>query len=78
MTVAQSNIFRLIDGYWIAHGFAPSIQNLMEMSNNKSKSNIHRIVIRLCELGYCKRIPNKARSVRPSYLKIRNESQKDY
>jgi SOS-response transcriptional repressor LexA len=78
MTEAQSNIYKIIDSWWIKHGFAPSMQNIMELSGHKSKSSIHKMVVRLCELGYCKKLPHKARSVKPTYLKIRNESQKDY
>jgi SOS-response transcriptional repressor LexA len=62
----------IIDAYWKRYGFAPSIENIMNMTGNKSKANVHRIVVKLCELGHCKRIPNTARSVRPSYLRVKN------
>jgi SOS-response transcriptional repressor LexA len=72
VTEKQKEIYMIIDAYWKRYGFAPSIENIMNMTGNKSKANVHRIIVRLCELGHCKRIPNTARSVRPSYLRIKN------
>lgn len=70
MTEKQKEVYMIIDAYWKKYGFAPSIENIMNMTGNKSKSNVHRMIVRLCELGHCKRIPNTARSVRPSYLRL--------
>jgi len=71
MTEKQQYIYTIIDSWWNRYGFAPSIQNIMDITGDKSKGNIHRIIIRLCELGHCKRLPNTARSVRPSYIKMK-------
>jgi len=71
MTEKQQYIYSIIDAWWNKHGFAPSIQNIMDITGDKSKGNIHRIIIRLCDLGHCKRLPNTARSIRPSYIKLK-------
>ena len=71
MTEKQQYIYTIIDSWWNRYGFAPSIQNIMDITGDKSKGNIHRIIIRLCELGHCKRLPNTARSIRPSYIKMK-------
>lgn len=72
MTPKQSTVYTFIDEWWKKHGFAPSIEDIMEYTGDKSKSNVHRIVLTLCELGHCKRVPRRARSVRPSYLRVRD------
>ena len=71
VTEKQQYIYSIIDAWWNKHGFAPSIQNIMDITGDKSKGNIHRIIIRLCDLGHCKRLPNTARSIRPSYIKLK-------
>ena len=79
MTDKQKYVYDLIESYWLKNGYAPSIQNIMDITGDKSKSNIQRIIIRLCELGHCKRLPNTARSVRPAYIKMKrpNESNRN-
>jgi len=72
VTPKQSTVYVFIDEWWKKYGFAPSIEDIMGHTGDKSKSNVHRVVVALCDLGYCKRIPNRARSVRPSYLRVRD------
>ena len=72
MTERQAEIFRVIDEWWKKFGYAPSIDNIMFITGDKSRANVHRMMKRLCELGVCKRIPNKARSIRPVNLRVRD------
>jgi SOS-response transcriptional repressor LexA len=72
MTPKQKEIFLVIDEWWIRYGFGPSIDDIMYMTGDRGRGNVHRIVKRLCELGVCKRLPDRARSVRPIYIKFRN------
>jgi SOS-response transcriptional repressor LexA len=71
VTEKQQYIYQIIDSWWNKFGFAPSIQNIMDITGDKSRGNIHRIMNKLVELGYCKKLPNTARSIRPSYIRIR-------
>jgi len=72
VTERQAEIFRVIDEWWKKFGYAPSIDNIMFITGDKSRANVHRMMKRLCELGVCKRIPNKARSIRPVNLRVRD------
>lgn len=71
MTEKQASIYRFIDEWWKEFGYAPSIDDIMRATNDKSRSSVHHVIIRLCEMGVCKRIPGK-KSVRPSYMRIRD------
>lgn len=71
MTEKQASIYRFIDEWWKRNGFAPSIDDIMQATNDRSRSSVHHVIIRLCEMGFCKRIPGK-KSVRPSYMRIRD------
>lgn len=72
MTPRQKEIFLVIDEWWNKFGFGPSIDDIMYMTGDRGRGNVHRIVKCLCDLGVCKRVPDRARSVRPTYIKFRN------
>jgi SOS-response transcriptional repressor LexA len=72
MTEKQAEIYRVIDEWWKKYGFAPSIENIMFITGDRSKGNVHRLIGKLCDLGHCKKLPKRARSVRPSYIKVKN------
>ena len=72
MTPRQKDIFIVIDEWWKKFGFGPSIDDIMFITGDKSRGNVHRMVKKLCEIGVCKRTNNRARSVRPSYLRVRD------
>lgn len=72
MTKNQANVYKVIDEWWKQYGFAPSIDEVMELAELTGRGHTHRIMKQLCEAGHCKRIPNRARSIRPSYLRIRD------
>ncbi len=72
MTPAQKEIFLVIDEFWKKYGFAPSIEDVMYITGEKGRGNVSRKMWRLVELGICKGIKGKMRSIRPSYIKVRN------
>lgn len=65
MTPRQKDIFMVIDEFWKEFGYGPTIDDIMYITGDKSKGNIHRIIKLLCEKGFCKKLPDRARSVRP-------------
>lgn len=72
MTEKQKMIFEVIDEWWKRYGYGPSIDNVMHMTGDKGRANVHRQIKALCDIGVCKRLPGRARSVRPTYVKFRN------
>lgn len=72
MTPRQKEIYMIIDEFWRSYGYGPSVDEVMYMANVSGRGNIHRIMKRLCELGHCKRMPDKARTVRPLGIVMRN------
>lgn len=72
MTPKQSEIYLIIDEFWKRFGFGPSIDDIMRLTGDKGRGNVARVCKALCELGICKRTPNRARSIRPAYIKFRN------
>jgi SOS-response transcriptional repressor LexA len=72
LTPAQKEIFLVIDEFWKKYGFAPSIEDVMYITGEKGRGNVSRKMWRLVELGICKGIKGKMRSIRPSYIKVRN------
>lgn len=72
MTPRQKEIYMIIDEFWKSYGYGPSVDEVMYMANVNGRGNIHRIMKRLCELGHCKRMPDKARTVRPLGIVMRN------
>jgi SOS-response transcriptional repressor LexA len=72
MTPAQKEIFLVIDEYWKKFGFGPSIDDIMYMTGEKGRGNVQRKMWALVELGVCKGSKNCARSIRPSYIRVRD------
>lgn len=72
MTSRQHEIYMVIEEWWKKFGFGPSIDDIMSITGDKSRANVHRMILRLCEEGACKRTPNRDRSVRPAWMKFRN------
>jgi SOS-response transcriptional repressor LexA len=71
MTPAQKEIFLVIDEWWKKFGFGPTIDDVMRITGEKGRGNTNRKMKALVELGVCKGLPNRARSIRPAYLKVR-------
>lgn len=72
MTPAQKEIFVVIDEYWKRFGFGPSIDDIMYMTGDRGRGNVRRKMWSLVKLGVCKGTPGTARSIRPSYIRIRD------
>jgi len=71
LTPAQKEIFLVIDEFWKKFGFAPSIDDVMYITGEKGRGNVSRKMWRLVDLGICKGIKGKMRSIRPSYIRVR-------
>jgi SOS-response transcriptional repressor LexA len=71
MTEKQKMIFEVIDEWWKRYGYGPSIDNIMYMTGDKGRANVHRQIKILCDIGACKRLPGRARSVRPAYINFK-------
>ena len=72
MTPRQMEIYQVIDEFWKRFGYGPTLDNIMTMTGDKGRGNVARICKLLVELGHCKQVPRRARSIRPSYIKLRN------
>jgi len=72
MTPAQKEVFLVIDEWWKRFGFAPSVDDVMEVLGVKGRGNVARKMRRLVELGVCKGLPGKARSIRPVHVRVRD------
>jgi len=51
MSPAQREVFLIVDEWWKKFGFAPSIDEIMMISGDKSRSNVSRIITELCKMG---------------------------
>ena len=71
MTPAQKEIFIVIDEWWKTFGFGPSIDDVMRVTGEKSRSNVSRKMWLLVDLGVCRGVPRKARSIRPVGMRVR-------
>jgi SOS-response transcriptional repressor LexA len=71
MTPAQREIYLVIDEWWKKFGFGPSIDDVMRLTGDKGRGNVNRKMKKLVELGICKGIPRRPRSIRPAYLRVR-------
>ena len=70
MTEAQSEIYKVIDEWWKKFGYGPSIDEIMYVTGDRGRGNVHRKIRSLMRAGHLKGVPNRARSVRPAYLKV--------
>jgi SOS-response transcriptional repressor LexA len=70
MTPAQREIYLVIDEWWKRFGFGPSIDDVMGLTGQKGRGNVSRKMWALVELGVCKGIKRRARSIRPSNLRV--------
>ena len=72
MTEKQRTIFLIIDEHWKRLGYGPSIDDIMRMTGDKGRGNVHRTMKKLVELGACKKLARSARAIRPAYVNYRN------
>ena len=71
MSPAQREVFIVVDEWWKRFGFGPSIDDIMGQTGDKGRGNVARVCKALCDLGICKRVPHRARSIRPVYIRFR-------
>lgn len=72
MTPAQKEVFLVIDEWWKKFGFGPSVDDVMLVLKVKGRGNVSRKMRALVDLGICKGAPKRARSIRPSYIRVRD------
>jgi SOS-response transcriptional repressor LexA len=72
MTEAQKVVYMVIDEWWKKYGFGPSVEDIMRLTGDRSKSTVHGKMKRLVRLGFCKQVPGRSRSIRPAYLRVRD------
>ena len=72
MTPAQKETFLIIDEFWKTFGFGPTIDDVMRLTGEKGRGNVSRKMRTLIDLGVCKGIKGKHRSIRPAYMRLRN------
>lgn len=72
MTPAQKEIFLIVDEFWRNFGFGPTIDDIMRLTGEKGRGNVSRKMAILIDIGVCKGIKGRARSIRPVGLKVRN------
>ena len=72
MTPAQKEIFLVIDEFWKRFGYGPTIDDVMRLTGEAGRGNVSRKMKALIEIGVCKGVKGKARSIRPSYLRVRD------
>jgi len=71
MTPAQKEIFLVIDEWWKRFGFGPSVDDVMRLTGEKGRGNVSRKMWVLVDLGVCKGVRRRARSIRPYGLRVR-------
>jgi SOS-response transcriptional repressor LexA len=72
MTPAQKEIFLVIDEWWKEFGFGPSIDDIMRVTGDKGRGNVSRKMWALVDLGICKGLKRRPRTIRPSYVRVRD------
>lgn len=71
MTPAQREVFLIIDEWWKKNGYGPSLKNIQYLVDKpQSIASIHKKVMALKRMGFCKGEKRRARSVRPSGLRV--------
>lgn len=72
MTEAQREVYLVIDEWWKRYGFGPSIDDVMLQLNTKGRGSMNRKMWSLVDLGICKGVRGRSRSIRPAYLRVRD------
>ena len=72
MTPVQKEIYMIIESWWKEFGFGPSIDDVMKLTGEKGRGNVSRKMWALVDLGICKGVKGRARSIRPAYMRLRN------
>lgn len=62
----------IIDEWWKMYGFGPTVDDIMRMTGERSRSNTVRKMKALVAIGVCKATPKRARSIRPVGIRVRS------
>jgi len=71
MTPAQKELYLIVDEFWKTYGFGPTIDDVMRLTGEKGRGNVARKMSILIEIGVCKGVKGRARSIRPADLRLR-------
>jgi repressor LexA len=63
LTPKQANFLRVLQGFIHQNGYSPSYEEMKQMNDMKSKSNVHAYVQALKKRGYLDDIPYSKRSI---------------
>ena len=69
---AQKETLLVIDEFWKKFGFGPTIDDIMYITGEKGRGNVARKMKILIELGLCKGVKGRARSIRPKYIRVQD------
>lgn len=69
---AQKETLLVIDEFWKKFGFGPTIDDIMYITGEKGRGNVARKMKILIELGLCKGVKGRARSIRPKHIRVRD------
>jgi len=72
MSPAQKETFLIFDEYWKNFGYGPTIDDVMRITGEKGRGNVARKMKTLIEIGVCKGVAGRARSIRPAYIRLRD------
>ena len=72
MTPAQRAVFLVVDEWWKAFGYGPTVDEIMDRIGARGRGNVQRKIDRLVSLGILKKLRHVPRSLRPSDLRVRN------
>jgi len=72
MTPAQKEIFLIVDEFWKTYGFGPTIDDIMRLTGERGRGNVARKMSILIDIGVCKGVKGRARSIRPVGLRVRD------
>ena len=72
MTPKQNDVYLVIQEWWKRFGYAPSLNEIMMITGDKSKSNVSRIISCLVKQGALKKHPTMKRTVRPSHMRFKD------
>ena len=70
MTPRQNEVYLVIDEFWRMYGYGPTVDDIMGQLGIKSRNSVHRMMKRLVEMGACKHVPNRSRTIRPAGLRF--------
>lgn len=72
MSPAQKETLLVIDEFWKKFGYGPTIDDVMYITGEKGRGNVARKMKILIELGLCKGVKGRARSIRPNYIRVKD------